>query len=151
MSKRGEQIRDRPAKRNKELAPLTPLEQRFVQNYLKCGVGVQALKETGIHLDSDAKYRTMASSLLNQPNIRGEINAVMQEIQCDTVASTKEVMEYFTAVMRGQVKDQFGLDASLMERTKAAQELAKRTVDIENRRAGDADQTIAIKIDWSRN
>lgn len=145
------QIRDKPKGRITELTPLSPVEQRFVQNYLKCGVGAQALKDAGIELDSDTDYGAMAFRLLNQPNIQAEINSVMHEIQCDTVASTKEVMEYFTAVMRGQVKDQFGLDASLMERTKAAQELAKRTVDIENRRAGDSDQTIAIKIDWSRD
>ena len=32
--------------------------------------------------------------------------------------------------MRGEVKDQFGLDAPLAERTKAAVELAKRKVDV---------------------
>ena len=42
-------------------------------------------------------------------------------------------MEYLTKVMRGELKDQFGLEASLSERTKAAQELAKRTIDIENK------------------
>ena len=39
-------------------------------------------------------------------------------------------MRYFTSVMRGEVKDQFGLDAPLAERTKAAVELAKRKVDV---------------------
>lgn len=34
-----------------------------------------------------------------------------------------------TDVMRGKIKDQFDLDASLSERTKAAQELLKRNVD----------------------
>ena len=46
------------------------------------------------------------------------------------IASAAEVMQYFTAVMRGEVKDQFGLDAPLAERTKAAVELAKRKVDV---------------------
>ena len=35
-------------------------------------------------------------------------------------------MEYLTSVMRGEKKDQFDLDASLSERTKAASELARR-------------------------
>ena len=35
-------------------------------------------------------------------------------------------MEYLTSVMRGEAKDQFDLDASLSERTRAASELAKR-------------------------
>ena len=50
--------------------------------------------------------------------------------------------------MRGEIKDQFGLDASLNDRTKAAQELAKRTVDVENRIKGVPDTQISIKLDW---
>ena len=60
-------------------------------------------------------------------------------------------MEYFSSVMRGDIKDQFGLDAPLSERTKAASELAKRTIDIENRRAGEPDQLVAVKLDWKRD
>ena len=47
-----------------------------------------------------------------------------------SIADAAEVMQYFTSVMRGEIKDQFGLDAPLAERTKAAVELAKRKVDI---------------------
>lgn len=74
----------------------------------------------------------------------------MAEARTESVAAATEVMEYFTRVMRGEEKDQFGLDAPLSERTRAAQELAKRTVDLENRMAGVSDQKIEIKLDWSR-
>lgn len=43
-------------------------------------------------------------------------------------------MEFFTAVMRGEVLDAFDLPPSLADRKDAAKELAKRTVDIESRR-----------------
>lgn len=74
----------------------------------------------------------------------------MAEARTESVAAATEVMEYFTRVMRGEEKDQFGLDAPLSERTRAAQELAKRTIDIENRMTGVSDQKIEIKLDWSR-
>lgn len=74
----------------------------------------------------------------------------MEELRSDTIATAQEVMEFFTDVMRGQVKDQFGLDATLSDRTRAAQEIAKRTIDIENRRSGESDQVISIKLDWSK-
>ena len=74
----------------------------------------------------------------------------MRQLEKQTMASAQEVMEYFTAVMRGELKDQFGLDASLSDRTKAAQELAKRTVDIENREKGKADSLVEIKLNWRR-
>ena len=74
----------------------------------------------------------------------------MAEARTESVAAATEVMEYFTRVMRGEEKDQFGLDAPLSERTRAAQELAKRTIDIENRMTGVSDQKVEIKLDWSR-
>lgn len=78
------------------------------------------------------------------------IRKIMRQLEKQTMATAQEVMEYFTAVMRGELQDQFGLDASLADRTKAAQELAKRTVDIENREKGKADSVTEIKINWRR-
>ena len=75
----------------------------------------------------------------------------MDELRKETVATAEEVMAYFTAVMRGELNDQFGLDAPLAERTRAAQELAKRTIDVENRAKGNADVNVAIKLDWNRD
>lgn len=46
------------------------------------------------------------------------------------MADEHEIFAYFTAVMRGQVLDQFGLEASLQERTRAAECLAKRLIDM---------------------
>ena len=92
-----------------------------------------------------------ANRLLKTPHIQAEMRRIMEEIRKDTIATADEVMQFFTSVMRGEVKDQFGLDATLSDRTKAAQEIAKRTVDIENRKAGEPDQLVAIKLDWSRD
>lgn len=36
------------------------------------------------------------------------------------------MLEFFSAVMRGEVKDQFGLDSSLSDRINAGKELIKR-------------------------
>ena len=46
------------------------------------------------------------------------------------IATGDEVMEFFTAVMRGEIRDAFDLPPSLADRKDAAKELAKRTVDI---------------------
>ena len=50
----------------------------------------------------------------------------MQEKENNRIASQDEVLEYLTKVMRGELKDQFGLDASLQDRTKCAELLGKR-------------------------
>lgn len=135
-----------------ENTPLTALEQKFVTEYIKCGVARHALKNTGIELDNDISYRNVAYRMLKQPNIKAEITRVInEELKPETVATAQEVMSYFTSVMRGEVKDQFGLEASLSERTRAAQELAKRTVDIQNAAEGKAAQAINITLDWKRD
>ena len=66
------------------------------------------------------------SRLLKNVKIKEYIEAVQERIESDKIADIQEVMEYLTSVMRGEKKDQFDLDPSLSERTRAASELAKR-------------------------
>lgn len=137
-----------------ENTPLTVGEQKFLDNYIKLGNLTEAVAQTP-ELNPEGKTKNalsqMGQNIINKPNVRAEYERILNEAKRDTLATATEVMEYFTAVMRGEIKDQFGLDAALAERTKAAQELAKRTIDIENRKAGMADQTVEIKLDWSRD
>ena len=42
------------------------------------------------------------------------------------VANATEVLQYLTRVMRGEEKDQFDMDVSIQDRTKAAELLGKR-------------------------
>lgn len=131
--------------------PLTPVEQKFIYNYIENGGYIEkALRDTGIDVEPQT-ITDRAKTMFARPNVQAEIKRIMEETRKDTIAMASEVMEYFTKVMRGEEKDQFGLDAPLSERTRAAQELAKRTIDIQNRKEGNADQVVAIKLDWSRD
>lgn len=132
--------------------PLSAEERLFINEFLKCS----NVSEAGSRLPSmQGKSRPACAEkgkrMLEKPRIQAELGRIMEEIKQENIATATEVMTYLTSVMRGEVKDQFGLDAPLSERTKAAQELAKRTVDIENRKSGEPDQLVAIKLDWSRN
>ena len=97
---------------------------------------------------SERTAAAQGSRLLTNVKIQNEIARLRKEMDKDKVATAEEVMRYFTSVMRGEIKDQFGLDASLSERTRAAQELARRTVDIDNRNNGQADAKVEIVLDW---
>ena len=83
--------------------------------------------------------------------VRSEIDRLSKKREEKAIADAADVMTFLTKVMNGEVQDQFGLDASLNDRIKAAQELAKRTVDIENRIKGVPDNQINIKIDWKKD
>ena len=128
--------------------PLTPLEAKFIDLYIETGNQRQAVIEAGYRTNSPGQY---AQALLRKDYISKEIKYRLEQIEAEKTASAKEIMEYFTAVMRGEITDQFGLEAPLSERTRAAQELAKRKIDIVNRVSGKADAEVSIKLNWKRD
>lgn len=124
---------------------LTDKQEAFCYAYVELNNGTQAAIKAGY---SKKTAREQASRLLSKVNIQSKIAELRKPEQERSIATAQEVMEYFTKVMNGEILDQFGLEAPLAERTKAAQELAKRTVDIDNRNKGNADAKIEIKLDW---
>ena len=132
---------------NSKQREMTIKEKAFCREYAESGNGQQAATKAGY---AEKTARQTANKLLTKTYIRDEITRITNKKEKKSIATGQEVMEFFTKVMNGEVKDQFGLEASLADRTKAAQELAKRTVDIENRIAGKPDATVAIKLDWKR-
>lgn len=127
---------------------LNTRQKLFIDKYIELDNATQAAIAAGY---SEKGAGVVGSRLLNHNKIKAEILRRQDELRKPTIASAQEVMEYFTKVMKGEILDQFGLEAPLSERTRAAQELAKRTVDLENRAKGQADAEIKITLDWSRD
>lgn len=88
--------------------------------------------------------------LLRRANVAKRIKEIKDKLAAPHIATSAQVMQFFSDVMEGKIKDQFGLDASLADRTRAAVELAKRTVDIDQKLSGKPDAVVAIKLDWKR-
>lgn len=139
---------------------LSPSELQFVHFLTETGTKAGAYRklvdwelETGIRteLPREETYKNRGKELFDKPAVQEEYWKEMEEVRNRNVADATEVMMYFTSVMRGEVKDQFGLDASLSDRTQAAKELAKRTIDMENRMAGKPDAVVSINLNWSRD
>lgn len=128
--------------------PLTPQEAQFIDLYVSEGNGRKAVIEAGYKTKAPGQY---AQTLLNKSYITEEINHRLEELKSESIADATEILQYLTGVMRGEIKDQFDLDAPLSERTKAAQELAKRQIDIPNRINGKepaGDNQVRIILDW---
>lgn len=128
---------------------LTPQEAKFIDEYCVTGNGRQAVLTAYPNVSPSAAAQK-AQDLLNKSYITSEINHRLQEAKEASIATATEIMNYFSAVMRGEIKDQFGLEAPLSERTKAAVELAKRQIDIPQRLAGNEQPEIKIVVDWAR-
>ena len=130
---------------------LTTKEAMFIDAYMEHGNQRQAVIDAGFTTKAPGGY---AQLLLRKQHIAHEIEHRLEEHHKESVANGQQVMEFFTRVMNGEIKDQFGLDAPLSERIKAGQEIAKRTVDIANKIAGvkaGTENEVTIKLDWSRN
>lgn len=143
-------------KRKKEIYtntghPLSINEDRFIDKYLELGNGSQAVVQAGYTTKAPQAYSNL---LLRKIYISEEIKFRRDQMHEANIASGKEVMDFLTKVMRGEVNDQFGLEAPVSERIKAADLLAKRTVDIDNRLAGKKDMStpeLKIVVDWNRD
>ena len=110
--------REKKAKKN-----LTQRQIRFVQDFMKSNNVTQAAIRSGY---SKKTASVQGSRLLTNVKVAEYVDAINERLESDKIADIQEVMEYLTSVMRGEAKDQFDLDASLSERTRAASELAKR-------------------------
>ena len=135
----------------KDTNKLTIKEKAFCREYVISGNGTQAVYKAGYKVKNDNNASTISNRLLRKVTVKNEIKKLQQKIEKPSIMTAQEVMEHFSAIARGEEKDQFGLDISAGDRIKALTELAKRTVDIDNRANGKADQKVEICLNWRRN
>ncbi|WP_283696609.1 terminase small subunit [Clostridium perfringens] len=100
---------------------LTPKQKAFADYYIELGNATEAARRAGYK-----KPNVQGSQNLEKLSIKSYINERINVLDEKRIAKGEEVLEYLTNVMRGKEKDQFGLDASLQDRTKAAELLGKR-------------------------
>ena len=118
---------------------LTPKQKAFADYYIESGNSTDAAKKAGY---SEKASRFIGSENLTKPNISAYIAERMQAQNEARVASADEVLQFFSSVMRGEVKDQFGLDAALSDRLNAGKELMKRYAAADNSARADVPQII---------
>jgi phage terminase small subunit len=109
---------------------LTPKQKAFADAYIETGNQTEAARRAGY---SERSAQQIASENLLKPVVNDYIQSRMAELESQRVASADEVMRFFSSVMRGEVKDQFGLDASLQDRLNAGKELMKRYAAVHDR------------------
>jgi phage terminase small subunit len=106
---------------------LTPLEQAFISAFMVCKNVSQAVREAGYKAKRPEIY---GRTLLERDYIREEIQYRMKQAEEAMIAKPAEILRFYTSVMRGEVLDQFGIEASIDTRIKAANELAKHQIEI---------------------
>ena len=117
---------------------LTPRQKDFCEYYLQTGNAAEAAKKAGY---SEKSAYAIGQENLKKPVISQYIAKRMEKQDKALIADSNEVLRFYSAVMRGEVKDQFGLDASLSDRLKAGDSLMKRYA------AGDRSQDAMERLD----
>lgn len=148
---------------------ITKKQSKFIDIYMDTANLTQAYKEAGFKIEYppdilalpdgkkkeqmiDKYIREKASTTHRNPVIQRELAKRLENRRLEGSARAGEVMFYLSEVMRGHIKDQFGLDAPLSERTRAAVELAKRTIDLQNKLEGKENTpNIQISVNWQRD
>lgn len=119
---------------------LTDKQKKFCIEYVKTGNATESAIKAGY---SKKTAKEVGYENLTKPHLKEYIAKLMkpkQEKEKKDIAELEEVLAFFTSVMRGEVKDQFNLDAMLKDRLDAGKELKKRYETIETRNVGDSNE-----------
>lgn len=111
---------------DEETKEVTIKQKKFADLYIETGNKTQSYIDAGYKATTRGVAEANARKLLANYSVQQYIQKRMEELEENSIASQKEVLQYLTKVMRNEEKDQFGLDASLQDRTKCAELLGKR-------------------------
>lgn len=122
-------------------------EAKFIDEYLIDGNQRQAVVRAGYGCGKDMECAgQIAQHLLNRDYIANEIQYRMEKRRSEKIADRDEIMAFFTDMMRGKILDQFDLPTTNGDKIKAACELAKRSIDFEDRLKEKRTQTTAPEV-----
>lgn len=117
---------------------MTEKQKRFCDEYLIDLNATRAYKAVYKNIKSDEAAAACASKLLRNAKVKENISEQLEKVHSEKTADVKEIMEYLTAVMRGEQKEETlkwagegiqtiaEIDVSAKDRLKAAELLGKR-------------------------
>ena len=113
---------------------LTAKQRLFADEYIKSGNATQSAIKAGY---SPKTVRSIGQENLTKPDIKAYIDAKMAEIESHKIADAKEVLQFYTRVLREEETEEVALPTgddvvtvekkpSFKDRLTAAKELMKR-------------------------
>lgn len=122
-------------------------EAKFINEYIASGNQRQSVIRAGYDCGKDEEFAgQVANRLLGRAYIANEISYRMEQHKNEKIADREEIMQFFTDMMRGKILDQFDLPTTNGDKIKAACELAKRSIDFEDRLKERSTQVAAPEV-----
>ena len=122
---------------------LSKRKKAFIREYIIDCNGVQAAIRAGYNPSQAGQCSKRFSE---DKIIRSYVEKSLQELHTKKILSAQQIMEMYSDIARGEVLDQFGLDASLSDRLKALDALAKRQIDLQAKIEANAPQELTVRV-----
>lgn len=85
---------------------LTIKQKKFADEYIKTGNATDAYKKAGYKYSSDNLASVEGHKLLRNPKVKAYVDKKLSELEAETIAESKEVLQYLTSVLRGETHDE---------------------------------------------
>lgn len=82
---------------------MTEKQKRFVDYFIETGNKTEAAKKAGY---SEKRAAEIGAENYRKPHIKAAIDAGLKELQDERTAGKTEVMQFLTAVMRGELEEE---------------------------------------------
>lgn len=103
---------------------LSPKQESFCMAYAKSGNATEAYKKAYPSTKNDKTAQAASSRLLSKVIIKARLDAIRAEIASSKIMQPKEMQEWLTKILRGEVDDRDN-PALLKDKLKAADLLGK--------------------------
>lgn len=116
---------------------LTTKQRLFADEYIKSGNATQAYIKAGYSVKTPGSAKAASSRLLTNVNLKHYIDAKMTEIESHKIADAKEVLKFYTRVLREEETEEVAMATardvitirkkpSMKDKLSAAREIMKR-------------------------
>lgn len=116
---------------------LTDKQKAFCDYYIETLNATESYKKAGYKVKNDNTAAVNANRLLRNAKIKSYIDKRLKEIENDRIADAKEVMEYLTAVMRGEAEEEVVVVESTGDYTSEARKIKKQVSVKERNKAAE--------------
>ena len=137
------------------MALLTPKQEKFCIEYMKCGNGRQAYINAGYKRGKDSTIDVNACNLLKNPKVKARLAELTEEAKNASIADIQEMQETLTRIIRQAFEEEIITNegkvlktASIKDVISAINTLGKMQGLFIDKVETDVDMNFNIKIDY---
>ena len=85
---------------------LTPLQEKFCVQYIKCGIIAEAHRRAGYSVKDEKKRGNAAGVVFRNPKVQARIKAMQEKIEKKNIADAQEIQETLTRILRQYAEEE---------------------------------------------